>query len=94
MRITSSWSFSLGAMLFSLALLPVGCGDDAEKPAVRQPQDFLPQVLGGMVPEGDPTIATTLDELRATSVNGGFQPFVDNNFQEFVQQFYLSLIHI
>ena len=91
MRISSSGSLSLGILLIGLMPLLIGCGDDTGGPVIRHPQDFLPQVLGGMAPDGAPTTATTANELQ-DAINGGYEKYVDHNFQEFVQQFYQGTI--
>ena len=91
MRVSWFGSFPLGVLLLGLMALLIGCGDEAGGPTIRHPQDFLPQVLGGMTPEGSPTNATTAEEL-SDAINGGFNIYVEHNFQECTQQFYQGTI--
>jgi hypothetical protein len=91
MRVSSLGLSALGVLLFVVGPLLIGCGDDAEKPTIRRPQDFLPQVLGGMAPAGAPTIAATADELR-DAINGDYWIYTDHDFQELVQQFYQGTV--
>ena len=81
----------MGLLLFGIVPFMVGCGDDAGKPSIRHPQDFLPQELGGMTPEGSPTSATTADELRVL-IDGGYETYTEHNFQEFALQTYQGTI--
>lgn len=72
-----------------LAVVPAGCSKDEEGngPTIRRPQDFLPPGTAGMQKDGSPRIATDTASLQDI-VNGGYEVYTNNGFQEMVEQLY------
>ncbi len=72
-----------------------GCGGDDDEPSATpcstagHPEDFLPQNVQGWIEmAGGRETASTIPELQATVVDGGFQPYEFYDFQEFVHTVY------
>ena len=72
-----------------------GCGGDDDEPngsacsTAGHPEDFLPHdVQGWDEMAGGRETATTIPELQATVVDGGYQPYELYEFQEFAHTIY------
>ncbi len=84
---------ALSVILAVVTLSLCGCKDDdgGVTPPVRHPEDFLPPGTEGMPKYGSPRIATNVDELQEI-VNGGYQDYSNNGFQEMVEQNYVGSV--
>jgi hypothetical protein len=84
----------LGICLIMIALCGAGCSgdDDGESaPEIRHPQDFLPPGTQGMVKDGNPRTASDTVGLQEI-INGGYEDFTNNGFQEMVEQNYAGTV--
>lgn len=81
---------ALGALLAGcLAILGCGGDDDKSGPTASRPEDFLPNdVQGWEEMAGTRETATTVPELQATVVDGGYQPYEFYGFQDFAHAVY------
>ena len=83
--------------MFILPLLLTACGDDdggndnPGEPEIRHPEDFLPEGTEGMPKDGANETATDLDGLKGI-VNGGFELYSDNGFEEMASQLYSGTV--
>jgi hypothetical protein len=78
------------ALLLGCLLLACGSDDDGNgntDPVIRRPQDFLPPGTEDMPKSGDPQVATNTGELQDI-VNGGYEVYTNNGFQEMAAQLY------
>ena len=66
-------------------------GDDSPTAAIRHPQDFLPQEIGGMATDGAVRVATTVSELQEI-VDGGYQTYTQHGFREIAEQNYAGTV--
>jgi hypothetical protein len=60
-------------------------------PAIRHPQDFLPQQVGGMAQDGPARVATNVTDLQAI-VDGGYQTYTLHGFRELAEQNYVGTL--
>jgi len=70
-----------------------GCSEDEgdEQSQIRHTEDFIPPETTGMTKDGPVQIATdqtTLEEI----INGGYQFYINNGFQELAAQNYLGTV--
>jgi hypothetical protein len=86
---------SRSAAVLCCALLAValaGCGKEkSSQPAIRHPQDFLPQTISGMTRNGAVLVATNVTELQAI-VDGGYQVYTQHDFRELAEQYYTGTV--
>jgi hypothetical protein len=82
---------ALGVVVLILGPFLLACNEDDDdngtNPVIRHPQDFLPPGTQGMPAVGSPRIATDTAGLQDI-VNGGFQVYTNNGFQELAEQTY------
>lgn len=82
----------IGFALLCMSMFTFGCSDDdGSGPVIRNPEDFLPQSVGDMTRDGNPLTATTATELQG-HINGGYEVYVENNFQDFAWQAYQGTV--
>jgi hypothetical protein len=90
--------------LLLLLLIPLGCSEDPASNddggddggdngggEIRHPVDFLPPGTSGMPKDGTPTTATDTLGLQGI-VNGGYEVYTNNGFQEVVEQMYAGTV--
>jgi len=82
----------LGLAAALLVLVLVGCsGDDGAGPDTLRPQDLVPPGTAEMPKDGAVEVAADQTGLQGI-VDGGWQMFTTNGFQEIVRQYYSGTV--
>jgi hypothetical protein len=75
------------SLILAVALTACNDDDDVTGPELRDLADFLPPGTATLTKAGDPRLASDVASLQDI-VNGGFEVYTNNGFQEMIEQLY------